>query len=187
MDHPVDVGRDLGADRTPSAEESDERASAERLHSRGTFITRAAMGLGVGLFAAVGAAAAPARASVAARTRSRARRVSRLRSAQATDSTADFVVQGTSSFSDVVNFARSGIASIGAGHNSATVTGETLTTASLVFATIQNQVAGSNQESGAGLSVQAVVPNVAAGSFTIFVSQRVPYRQTLQVGWFIAN
>ena len=85
-------------------------------------------------------------------------------------------------FSDVVSFARSGVASIGAAHNTATVTGVSLSSASLVFATIQNQVAGSNQDS-AGLWVQAVVPNVAAGSFTIFLSQRVPSRQTLQVGW----
>ncbi len=98
---------------------------------------------------------------------------------QATDSGADFVVQGISSFSDVVNFARSGVASIGGGHTSATVTGLSLSSASLVFATAQNQVRD--------LSVQAVVPNVAAGSFTIFLSQRVPPQKTLQVGWFIAN
>ena len=179
MDHPVDVGRELIADGAPNANEKDEHASAERRHSRETFITRAAIGMGLGLFAAAGAAAAPARAAVAARTRSRARRVTRRRSAQGTDSGADFVVQGTSSFSDVVNFARSGVASIVGGQTSATVTGVSLSSASLVFATIQNQVSG--------VSVQAVVPNVAASSFTILLSQRVPTHKTLQVGWFIAN
>ena len=178
MDQPVDAGREPLAER-------DGHVSAERVQ-RGTFITRLAMGLGVGVLAAAGAAVAPARASVAARQRSRAGRVARpklRKGAQSVDNAADFAVQGTSYFSDVVSFARSGAASIGAGHSSATVTGVSLSSTSLVFATIQNQVAGS----GAGLWVQAVVPNVAAGSFTIFLSQRVPYRQTVQIGWFIAN
>ena len=169
MDSRGDVGREL----------------VERVHSRRTLITGAAMGVGAGLVAAAGAKAdaSPARASASAPRRSSAeharRRSARRHPSAAADPGADFVVQGTSSFSDIVNFARSGMVTIGAGTASATVTGVSLSADSFVLATIQDHIGG--------LSISGVVPAVAGSSFTIFLSGTVPHRKTIQVGWFVVN
>lgn len=162
-----------------------DRELVERVHSRRTLITGAAMGVGAGLVAAAGAKAdaSPARASTGAQRRSAAERARRRsagrRLSEAADPGADFVVQGTSSFSDVVSFARSGVVAIGAGQASATVTGVSLSSDSFVLATIQDHLGGP--------SISGVVPNVAGSSFTIFLTGPVPHRKTIQVGWFVVN
>jgi hypothetical protein len=88
-------------------------------------------------------------------------------------------VSGGSSFSDVVSFARSGVVPIAAGQTTATQTGVTLTSASLVLATLQNSIPG--------MYVQAAVPSVSGSSFEIILSRRVPGGMTANVAWFIVN
>jgi hypothetical protein len=79
----------------------------------------------------------------------------------------------------VAKFQRSGIASIPAGKSSATVSASPLTDTSLILATPQNSISG--------LYVQAVIPNVTAGTFKIVLSKAVPSGDAAKVGWFIVN
>lgn len=74
-------------------------------------------------------------------------------------------------------FSRSGIANVGSGASSVTVSSVALSASSLVLATPQQNVAG--------LYVQAVVPNIAGSSFTIYLSKAVP--GATSVAWFVAN
>jgi hypothetical protein len=142
------------------------------------------MGVGMGLAAAAGAKAdvSFARGSAISQRPNVATRAARPIASKSLDGSnggADFAVDGTSSFSDVVSFARSGVASIVAGQRSATQTGVSLSSSSLVLATIQNDISG--------LWIEAVVPNVAQSSFTMFLSRHVPQGNTVTVGWFIVN
>ncbi|HXY70974.1 MAG TPA: hypothetical protein VEM41_00390 [Actinomycetota bacterium] len=75
-------------------------------------------------------------------------------------------------------FSRSGLVSIAAGKSSVSVTGVSLTSSSLVLATVQNN---------AGVSVKYAAPNVSAGSFTIALSKAVPKGKTANVAWFVVN
>ena len=79
----------------------------------------------------------------------------------------------------VATFTRSGLVSIPADKVSVTVTGVALSTASLVLATMQNSVPK--------VYVEAVIPNVGAGSFEILLSKKVPNGKAANVGWFIVN
>jgi hypothetical protein len=79
----------------------------------------------------------------------------------------------------VATFTRSGLESIPADKTSATVTGVVLSATSLVLATMQNSIAK--------LYVEAVVPDVGAGSFEILLSKKVPNGKAANVGWFIVN
>lgn len=164
-----------------NTKEAIEGAPVERLHSRRTVLTGAAMGVGAAA-AAVGAmaTASPAGATAFAPQGSRTGRTAR--TAKVSDdfnASADFTVQGTSSFSDVASFARSGVLSIGTGKSSATFTGVALTSTSLVLATLQNHLAR--------LHVVAVVPNVAGSSFEVFLSRGIAKGETANVAWFIVN
>lgn len=182
MDKPGDVGSELVAPGAANAEESNENAPVEHLHSRRTLITGAAMGVGLAAAAGAMADASPARASTISQRRNGANRAARpigRKSLDVSNSEPAFMVDGTSSFSDVVSFARSGVVSIPAGKVSATQTGVSLSSSSLVLANSQNHISG--------LRIEAVVPDVADSSFTIFLSGRVPPGKTLMVGWFIVN
>lgn len=77
----------------------------------------------------------------------------------------------------VASFSRSGLESIAAGKTTQTVTGVALTTASLVMANLQKSLPG----------VEAVVPDVSASSFKIFLSEAVPAGESAKVGWFVVN
>jgi hypothetical protein len=74
-------------------------------------------------------------------------------------------------------FSRSGTLTVAAGASSATKTGVTLTAASLVLATLQ--------QDRAGVWVRSAVPNVAASSFTVHLSKAVS--ASTGVAWFILN
>jgi hypothetical protein len=74
-------------------------------------------------------------------------------------------------------FSRSGVVTVGAGKASATKTGVALASASFVLATLQ--------EDHAGVWVRSVVPNVAARSFTVHLSEAAPART--RVAWFVIN
>lgn len=74
-------------------------------------------------------------------------------------------------------FSRSGVLTVGAGKASATKNGVALTSASLVLATLQQDLAG--------VWVRSVVPHVTARSFTVHLSKAVPARTT--VAWFVVN
>jgi hypothetical protein len=76
-----------------------------------------------------------------------------------------------------VGFSRSGLLSIAAGKSSATQTGVALAAASLVLATLQQNLAG--------VYVRAAVPNAGASSFTVYLS-KAPSVST-KVAWFIVN
>src|SRR6266508_658792 len=75
------------------------------------------------------------------------------------------------------NFSRSGLLTVPAGQNYATVSGVSLTSASLVLATVQS--------TGGNAYVKQAVPNVAGSSFTVYLdkSHNVP----VPVAWFIVN
>jgi hypothetical protein len=74
-------------------------------------------------------------------------------------------------------FSRSGILTVAAGSSSATKTGVPLTSASLVLATLQQNLAG--------VYVRSAVPNVAGSSFTIHLSKAVTV--STRVAWFVVN
>jgi hypothetical protein len=65
------------------------------------------------------------------------------------------------------------------GKTSVTVTGVSLTAASLVLATLQSSIKK--------VYVEAVVPNVSGGSFEILLSKAVPAGHTASIGWFVVN
>jgi hypothetical protein len=74
-------------------------------------------------------------------------------------------------------FSRSGTLTIKAGDSAVTLTGVALTAASMILATLQNDVPG--------VYVQSAVPDVSEGSFTIHLSKAVPTSTT--VAWFVVN
>ena len=74
-------------------------------------------------------------------------------------------------------FSRSGVLTVAAGTSSATKTGVALTAASLVLATLQQNLSG--------VYVRSAVPNLAASSFTIHLSKAPP--ASASVAWFIVN
>ena len=74
-------------------------------------------------------------------------------------------------------FSRSGTLAIPAGRTSAVQAGVSLTAASLVLVTPQNDVPG--------VALRSAAPNVAAGSFTVRLAR--PVNQDVTVGWFIVN
>lgn len=74
-------------------------------------------------------------------------------------------------------FSRSGVLIVAAGSSTVTKTGVPLTAASLVLATLQQNVAG--------VWVRAAVPNVSGSSFTVYLSKAVSTRT--KVGWFVVN
>jgi len=74
-------------------------------------------------------------------------------------------------------FSRSGVLTVAAGSSKVTKTGVALTSASLVLATLQQDVAG--------VWVRSAVPNVTAKSFTVHLSKAVS--ATAKVAWFVVN
>lgn len=74
-------------------------------------------------------------------------------------------------------FSRSGILTVAAGKSAVTKTGVALTAASLVRATLQQDVAG--------VWVRSAVPDVAGSSFTVHLSQAVA--ASPKVAWFMMN
>jgi len=74
-------------------------------------------------------------------------------------------------------FSRSGILTVAAGKSSGTVTGVALSAASLVLATVQQNLSG--------VYVRCAVPNVAGSSFTINLSKAVT--ASAKVAWFVVN
>jgi hypothetical protein len=84
---------------------------------------------------------------------------------------------GTAQFFGTALFSNSGVLTIGAGKSSATQGGVTLTPASLVLATVQ--------QDRAGVWVRSAVPNVAKHSVTVHLSKPVPART--RVAWFVVN
>jgi hypothetical protein len=170
------------------AEGGTDHAVLERPHSRRTLLTGAATGLAA---AAVGAVATGTAADAAGRPRRKkgarpARHngvgaVAQPALVDGADGGGDaLVVSGGATFSGgPVSFSNSGTMSIGAGKKSATYTGASLTSASLVLANLQNSLPK--------VYVQAVVPNVSHNSFEIFLSKAVPHGQTAKVAWFVVN
>jgi hypothetical protein len=79
----------------------------------------------------------------------------------------------------VATFSRSGTVTVAAGKSSVVVTQARLLSASLVLANLQNLVKG--------VSIEAVVPNVSAGSFEIYLSKAVPAGDKAIIGWFVVN
>jgi len=75
-------------------------------------------------------------------------------------------------------FSLSGLATIGAGKSSVTVSGVSLRSGSLVLATVQND---------AGVSVKFATPNVKKSKVTITLSGAVPTGKTANVAWFVVN
>jgi len=73
---------------------------------------------------------------------------------------------------------RSGVVTVSSG-KSVKILQAGLSSASLVFATMQKLLNG--------IYVEAVVPNVSAGSFTIYLSKAVPAGEAATIGWFIVN
>jgi hypothetical protein len=74
-------------------------------------------------------------------------------------------------------FTSSGTLTVAAGKSSASQTGVTLTSASLVLVTLQRHQSG--------LYVLAAVPNVSGSSFTVYLSENVS--ASTKVAWFIIN
>jgi hypothetical protein len=74
-------------------------------------------------------------------------------------------------------FSNSGTLTITAGTSAVTKTGIALTAASLILATLQNNVPGTG--------IQSAVPDVSKNSFTIHLNKAVPVSTT--VAWFIVN
>jgi hypothetical protein len=84
---------------------------------------------------------------------------------------------GTASFAGTTTFSRSGLLTVAAGKSSGTVTGVALTAASLVLATLQQNLSG--------VYVRSAVPNVAGSSFTINLSKAPS--ASAKVAWFVVN
>jgi len=74
-------------------------------------------------------------------------------------------------------FTRSGVLTVGAGASKVTKTGVPLTGASLVLATLQQDVAG--------VWIRSAVPNVAGSSFTVHLNKAVT--ASITVAWFLVN
>ena len=76
-----------------------------------------------------------------------------------------------------VVFSKSGVLTVPAGKSTVTKTGVALTAASLVLATLQQDVPG--------VWVRSAVPNVTAKSFTVHLSKAVSAKT--KVAWFVLN
>jgi hypothetical protein len=74
-------------------------------------------------------------------------------------------------------FSRSGVVTVAAGKSSVTQTAVALTSASLVLATLQQNLSG--------VYVRAAVPNIAGKSFTVYLNKTVT--APAKVAWFIVN
>src|SRR5712691_11914633 len=74
-------------------------------------------------------------------------------------------------------FSRSGVLTVAAGSSTVTKTGVALTAASLVLATLQQDVPG--------VWVRSAVPNVAGSSFTVHLSKAVS--AATKLAWFVVN
>lgn len=74
-------------------------------------------------------------------------------------------------------FSRSGLLTVAAGSSSGTVTGVALTSASLVLATLQQNLAG--------VYVRSAVPNTAGSSFSVHLSKAVSV--SAKVAWLVVN
>jgi hypothetical protein len=74
-------------------------------------------------------------------------------------------------------FSRSGRITVPAGQYSATASSVSLTSTSLVMATMQQR--------RAGISIEAAVPNTATSSFTVYLSKAVP--SDTVIAWFVVN
>ena len=74
-------------------------------------------------------------------------------------------------------FSKSGLLTIAAGSSSGTVTGIVLSAASLVLATVQQDLPG--------VWVRSAVPDAAGDSLTINLTTTVPVATS--VGWFVVN
>jgi hypothetical protein len=72
---------------------------------------------------------------------------------------------------------RSGVLTVAAAKTSATQAGVALGSASLVLATLQQNLSG--------VYVRAAVPNVSGGSFTVYLSKAPT--ATAKVAWFVVN
>lgn len=79
----------------------------------------------------------------------------------------------------VSRFSRSGKLTIPANATSATKTGVALSSSSLVLAVLQ--------QNRAGVFVRAAVPNVAGGSFTVYLNKVASTTAGTTVAWFIVN
>jgi len=77
----------------------------------------------------------------------------------------------------IAAFSRSGTLTVAAGSSSGTVTGVALGAASLVLATLQQNLSG--------VYVRSAVPNVPGSSFTIHLSKAVS--ASAKVAWFVVN
>jgi hypothetical protein len=89
--------------------------------------------------------------------------------------TAQFL--GTAQFTSTAQFSNSGVLTIAAGQASATQAAVSLTKASLVLATIQ--------QDRPGIWVRSAVPNVAKNSLTVHLSK--PAAARTRVAWFVVN
>ncbi len=74
-------------------------------------------------------------------------------------------------------FSTAGVVTVSAGKSSVTQTGVTLTSSSLIFATLQ--------QNHSGVWVQSAVPDVAGSSFTVHLNKAVTASTT--VAWFTVN
>ena len=77
----------------------------------------------------------------------------------------------------VARCVRSGVLTVAAGKSSATVTGVALSSASLVLATLQQNLSG--------VYVRAAVPNTTGSSFTVYLSKAPS--ASAKVAWFVVN
>jgi hypothetical protein len=85
---------------------------------------------------------------------------------------------GPSKFEAWTKFALSGTASIPGSAKSVTVSSVSLRAASLVLATLQNDV---------GVSVDSAIPDVGGSKITINLNKSVPNGKTAKVAWFVVN
>jgi hypothetical protein len=74
-------------------------------------------------------------------------------------------------------FSRSGVVTVAAGSSKVTKTGVALTAASLVLATLQQDVPG--------VWVRSAVPNSAGSSFTVHLNKAAP--ASTKIAWFVVN
>jgi hypothetical protein len=87
------------------------------------------------------------------------------------------LLTGSTTFSGATTFGRSGVLTVAAGKATVTRSGVALTAASLVLATLQQNVAG--------VYVRAAVPSVSGSSFTVYLNKAVP--AGTKVAWFVVN
>ena len=172
-----------GKPRATNAEDGTEQTLIGRPHSRRTLFSGAAVGLAAATVGAL-ATASPAGATADSQLGTESTPTDNNGFGASTqpvliDAGAALAVAGSASFGAPVSFSNSGTVSIPAGQKTATYTGATLTSTSLVLANLQNSIHG--------VYVQAVVPNVSGNSFEVFLSKAVPRGMTAKVAWFVVN